>query len=436
VSQPNPEKKSARHRELPAGMADILPGAAERYLVLRRTLLDTMALWGYRPVVPALVEHAEVFAHALPGEEGEESFFRLVDRATGHVLSLRADFTPQVARIAATRFGDAALPLRFCYEGPVVRHVPAQRGRRREIHQTGAELLGVREPEADAECIALVIDCLTRAGIADFKVDVGQVEFFKGILTGSGLAPAQTEALTDAVARKDTSELDRLLASIPLPDAKKRLLAELPLLAGGVEILDRASRLVETDHSRDALENLKRVVEYVDAQGLVDRLTIDLGELRGVDYHTGIIFEAFVHHLGIPLCRGGRYDSLASAFGRPCPATGFSIDLLAVSEALALQHPDAGSAGSGILIVDSRADRIKTFALAKGLRTSGIRTCIELVRRTKEQSLAFAREQHFAWIAAVGGDNCPEGQALLINVATGAEHAVPLDAIDTALRDT
>lgn len=429
MTQP-PERRGARQRELPAGMADLLPGAAERFWTLRRAVLDVMALWGYRPVLPPVVEHAEVFAHALPGEEGEESYFRLVDRATGHVLSLRPDFTPQIARIAATRFSEARLPLRLCYEGPSIRHVPAQKGRRRELHQAGAELLGLRGPEGDAESIALLIDCLTAAGLSDFKVDVGQVEFFKGILADAPLPAALAQAITDAVARKDTSDLDRLLADAPLPDAKKRLLGALPLLAGGVEALDKADALVESGHSREALDNLRRVVEFLDAQGLSGHLTIDLGELRGVDYHTGVLFEAFVHHLGTPLCRGGRYDSLMAAFGRPCPATGFSIDLLAVAEAIALQAPSPAQDAQGVLLICRDIDRPASLALAARLRRAGIRACLDTLPRSPGEAAALAREERLAWLMTL---ETGAKSARLTDLSTGAEQTAPLDGIEALL---
>ncbi|MHB8767060.1 MAG: ATP phosphoribosyltransferase regulatory subunit, partial [Deferrisomatales bacterium] len=389
TSQPRPER-STLHRELPAGLGDLLPDAAARFLGLRQALLAVLGRWGYRPVVPPLLEYAETFSRALVEPADELSLYKLVDRGTGHVLALRSDFTPQVARMAASRFHDATLPLRLCYEGSVLRHVEAQRGRSREIRQVGAELLGVVDPEADAEAIALTVACLAECGVAGFKVDVGQVEFYRGILQGLELPAEEAEALTSAVARKDGSDLRRLLEGMPLADAKKRLLAELPLLAGGAEVLDRAAALVESDHSRAALENLARVVEFVGIHGLADHLTVDLGEIRGIDYHTGVIFEAFVHHMGVPLCRGGRYDRLLGRYAADLPATGFSLDILAVMEALhlrgaggALRSPSA----AGVFIVNFLPDRARALSLARSLRASGVRAARDLIRRPLPDSL-------------------------------------------------
>jgi ATP phosphoribosyltransferase regulatory subunit len=418
---------AGRHTELPAGTADLLPAAAERLIALRRSLLDAMALWGYRPVAPPLIEHAEVFAQAFPDADEELSFYKFVDRATGRMLSIRADFTPQVARIAATRFGPEALPLRLSYDGPVARHVPAQRGRRRELYQVGAELLGVSDPEGDAECIALAAHCLARVELSSFTIDVGQVEFFKGILGDAGLGDADARRITDAVAKKDLSGLERLLPGLALSDAKKRLLAELPLLAGGAEVLDRASELAENDHSRRALENLARVVEYVTAQGWGKALAVDLGEIRGVDYHTGVIFEAFVPHLGVPLVSGGRYDGLVGAFGAPLPATGFSLDLFAAAEALSLEHPGRVPAPVGVYVINYLPARDAALELARALREKNVRACRDLVRRPLEESLGAARAQNFAWALALGAEGCPEGHALLVELATGKREILPIE---------
>jgi ATP phosphoribosyltransferase regulatory subunit len=297
--------------------------------------------------------------------------------------------------------------------------VAAQKGRSRELHQVGAELLGVVDPEADAEAIALVTALLGEAGVDGFKVDVGQVEFFRGVLAGCALDPAQVEAVTSCVARKDVSELELLLEGLPLSDPKKRLLAELPLLAGGPDVLDRAAALVESDHSRAALENLARVVSYVEMHGLSRHLTVDLGELRGIDYHTGVIFEAFVHPLGTPLCRGGRYDRLLGLYGLDLPATGFSFDLLAVTEALRLQGEAQPHRPEGVFIINFRASRADALGLARELRSRSVRAARDLIRRPLEASLAHAREQGFRWAAVLGAEGCPEDAVLLVELETG-----------------
>ncbi|MBE0618645.1 MAG: ATP phosphoribosyltransferase regulatory subunit [Proteobacteria bacterium] len=421
--------RAGLHRELPAGLGDLLPDAAARFFDLRRTLLAAMERWGYRPTVPPLLEYGEVFSRALADTAEEVAVYKLVDRTTGHVLAIRPDFTPQIARMVASRFAGASLPLRLCYEGPVLRHVPAQQGRSREIHQVGAELLGVLDPEADAEAIALAIGCLAETGVRGFKIDVGQVEFFRGILLGCDLGKEQAAAVTDCVARKDASELGLLLEDLPIPDTKKRLLAELPFLAGGTEVLDRATGLVESDHSRAALENLAQVVDYVGMHGLAERLTVDLGELRGIDYHSGVIFEAFVHQVGSPLCRGGRYDRLLALYGLDLPATGCALDLLAVTEALRLQGESLPPHRDGVFIVNFRPSRSEALGLARRLRARSTKAARDLIRRPLEDSLAYAREQGFRWGAVLGGEGCPADGALLVDLPTGGRRPVTLDEL-------
>ncbi|RMG97814.1 MAG: ATP phosphoribosyltransferase regulatory subunit [Candidatus Dadabacteria bacterium] len=415
----------ARHRELPPGLADRLPDEAARLHAVREACLAELARWGYRLVGTPLLEHADTFEPALP-EPGDETFlYRFVDRSTGHVLAIRADFTPQIARIAGTRFPEATLPLRLCYEGSVVRHVPERRGMSREIPQVGAELLGVRDPEADAEGIALVVACLEAAGIEGFKVDLGQVEFFRGVVEGLDLAPGELEALRGAVARKDLSDLEGLLEILPIPDRRKEILAELPLLAGGTEVLDRAATLVDSEHSVRALENLARVVEFVGVHGLSDRLTLDLGEIRGIDYHTGVIYEAFVPHRAVPLCRGGRYDRLCAAYGRDLPATGFSLDLAAILSALA--GPGPGPEPEGVFLINFEPDRRRALLLARRFRRQGSRAARDLIRRPLEDSLAHARSQGFRWAAVIEPQVAPAVR--WVDLASGATELLAEDEV-------
>ncbi|TLN25439.1 ATP phosphoribosyltransferase regulatory subunit, partial [bacterium] len=360
-----------------------------------------------------------------PSRRAEElSYYRFADPTTGRALSYRTDFTPQVARIAATRFKDAALPLRFLYDGTVVRHVPDQRGMKRELHQVGCELIGLSDPEGDAECVALLIECLKTAGLNDFCIDVGQVEFFKGIFRDESADGELIAAITRATARKDLSELGKILENAPLSSQTKKLLAELPLLTGGPEVITRAKALASGQHSLAALENLEKVLSFIDAYGLGEYITVDLGEIRGVDYYTGVIFEAFVHHLGAPLCKGGRYDRLIENYGEPRPATGFSIDLDSVAEALCLAGEPAGTGPSGVFIINYLDSRQSALILAKTIREEGVRASRDIIKRPLEDSLALAREQNFRYAVAIGCKECAEGFAAIHDLAENTVQTV------------
>ena len=421
-----PSGPPGRHRELPPGLTDRLPEEAERLHRARQACLEVMNRWGYRLVLPPLLEHAEVFDPA-PGVSGDQTVsYRFVDRLTGHVLAIRPDFTPQVARMAGTRFAEASLPLRLCYEGPVVRHVPGRRGLSREAPQVGGELLGVADPEADAEGIAVLVACLREAGLEGFKVDLGQVEFFRGLVQDLEVPPEHLETLRDAVARKDLSDLERLLTDLDIPERRRAALAELPLLAGGVEVLERAEAVVDTDHSRRALENLARVVDYVDTHGLLDVLTVDLGEIRGIDYHTGVIYEVFVPHMGSPLARGGRYDRLCSRYGRDLPATGFTLDLSALLAATeALEGPAGLREPEGVFIVNFAPERSRALRLARALRARGVRAARDMIRRPLEDSLEHARAQGFRWAAVIDPANAPGNKVRWMDLKGGAEEVIP-----------
>lgn len=387
-----------------------------------------MKAWGYLPIVAPLIEYSEVFTKAQVDSAEEDASFRLIDRDTGRRLTLRSDFTPQAARIAATRFQHLSPPFRLCYEGSALRHVESQKGRSRELHQAGAEIMGFEGHEADAEAIALAVACLENCGIEGFRVDVGQVEFFRGILEHAAVSPQDAAILKSAVARKDLSELERQLETLPLPDSTKNLLNQLPLLAGGREVIDAASKLAESDHSKKALQDLSKVLDLAQGYGLNDYITIDLGELRGIDYHTGIIFEAFARHMGTPLFIGGRYDQLTEKYGRKLSATGFSMDLFAMADALRLRPETMPKAqADGVMIIGPDKDHACALQAAAYLRNANIRAAVEIVDRPLGEAALHAKEQQYAWLAKM--EKKPSRHIKFINLTSNKETKLSLSEI-------
>jgi len=322
--------------QLPKGVKIYLPDEAATKRVVEERLLGVFRRWGYREVVTPTYEYFDVLSKGTD-HELQEGMFKMVDRESGRLLALRADITPQIARIVATRLRDEPKPLRLGYVTNVFRFDEPQVGRYREFYQAGVELVGLPNPEGDAEMIAMTVEGLRALGLAEFQIDVGQTGFFRGILEDLGADAETARGLRSALARKDVSALERRVADLGAPAAVTELLLALPALYGRGDVLDRAEALVKNARSEAALANLAEVYRLLRLYGLADSVLLDLGEVRGFDYYTGVRFQAFVPGASDAVLRGGRYDGLLGRYGRPSPAVGFAVDVDAVAGALELK---------------------------------------------------------------------------------------------------
>jgi ATP phosphoribosyltransferase regulatory subunit len=324
-------------KQLPHGVADLFFNDAARKRAVERTLADTFARWGYSEIIPPMFEYYESLA-AEAGPQLREEMYRFFDR-DGRTLALRADFTIPTARIVGTKLFDRAMPLRFFYVGSAFRYEEPQAGVRREFTQAGVELIGAKTADADAEAIALAMTALRAIGLDDFRFTLGNAAYLQATTRDLALSDSDDLALRDAIRRKNSPALARLLDSLSLDAARKRALAQLPTLWGDVDVLDRAECV--NDDARGAIEHLRDVVARLVRFGVQDLVTLDLAENRGMEYYTGILFEGFVQGLGFAVASGGRYDSLIAHFGHNIPAVGFAIG---VERALMALKPRASIA--------------------------------------------------------------------------------------------
>jgi ATP phosphoribosyltransferase regulatory subunit len=371
-------KELTLDRQVPVGFSDLFCKEAAREVWLGTTLRDLFGRWGYDPVIPPTVAYAE----GLPAE-AVPNVYRFLDRE-GHTLALRADLTLPVARIAGTRLYDQDLPLRLCYVERVFRHVPPQAGQRREFTQAGAELIGADTPAADAEVVALAAEALRSIGVRDIHLALGQMAFFAALLGELGLSPSQVTRLKQAIDRGNDAYLVAELQQIGVPGSLHKLLRALPGLSGSRCVLDRARELTDLSAAREALDRLEAVLDILTAYGLGDVVLVDLGEVRGMDYYTGLVFEGYAAGIGSALCSGGRYDDLVSRFGSDLPAVGFGIDVglarLAVEPPVDLS-PD--------LIVQSCA-HLACHETVRALRDRGLRVLVDAAERTEEELVHYA----------------------------------------------
>ncbi|HEX2279091.1 MAG TPA: ATP phosphoribosyltransferase regulatory subunit, partial [Candidatus Tectomicrobia bacterium] len=248
--------------EIPKGVRVYLPPQAAVKRELETKLLTVFQRWGFQEIVTPSFEYYEVLGLGM-GEELRERTFKLTEQATGRLLVLRSDITPQIARVAATLLNDYPKPLRFCYNSNVFRYVEPQVGRHREVYQAGVELIGLDLPEADVEMIAIAVECLMEVGLADFKIAVSQVEFVRGLLEQLRLPHEAERQVQVALHRKDSSALDALMDECRLERSARDMLLTLPNLFGGAEVFREAGRLVNNPRSEQALTNLQTVYEML-----------------------------------------------------------------------------------------------------------------------------------------------------------------------------
>ncbi|WKJ91826.1 ATP phosphoribosyltransferase regulatory subunit [Methylomonas montana] len=353
---------------LPEGISEVLPEQAAHLEKLRRTLLDTFACWGYQLVIPPFVD----FLHSLligSGHDLDLQTFKLTDQLSGEMLGVRADMTPQVARIDAHHL-QHEWPTRLCYAGTVLHTLGDPLEKTRSPMQIGAELYGHVGLESDYEVIQLMLEMLAISGLENVHLDLGHVGIYRALAEQAGLNRQQEAELFDVLQRKARTELAELLAEFAIDEHYKSIFNALPKLNGGRDVLDKAKALLAGFSGADSI-----VKALADLQGIADKLrrdfpaltvSFDLAELRGYHYHTGMVFAAFVPSLGKEIARGGRYDNIGEVFGRARAATGFSADL----KVLAALFVD-GEAGRQIVYAPfaEDADLLETI---RDLRAQGV----------------------------------------------------------------
>ena len=311
---------------LPEGIEEVLPPQAEHLEVLRRRLLDLFHVWGYELVIPPFIEYLESLLTGT-GNDLDLQTFKITDQITGRLMGVRADMTPQVARIDAHQL-KRDVPSRLCYLGTVLHTQPQGHGATRCPLQVGAELYGHSGIESDIEVLRLMIETLRCVGLGKVHLDLGHVGIYRGLMRQFDVDESEEATLFDALQRKARPEIAEWLARTDLPQTSREMIGALADLYGDIGVLTDARRLLAgaSDEVLVALDNLEAIAKAAAKFPDVE-LHFDLAELRGYHYHTGVVFAVFVPGHGQAIAQGGRYDDIGRVFGRARPATGFSTDL-------------------------------------------------------------------------------------------------------------
>ena len=316
---------------LPDGVEEILPSEAKAIDTLRRRLLDLYSTWGYDMVIPPLLEYTDSLLIGL-GRDVDLLTFKVTDQLSGRTLGIRADITPQTARMDAHSFNRTGAN-RLCYAGHVVHTRPKNPLATRTPIQAGLEFYGESGISADIEVISLLLESLCIAGLPRQHIDLGHVGIYRGIVAHANLSKIQEDTFFELLQRKAITEIHAWVAANINDGFTANLLLVLPALAGDKSILQKAKSLFAgLDSALQAVNQLVHVAEIIEQRHPNAELYFDLGELRGYHYLTGLVFAAFAPGYGNPIASGGRYDHIGEVFGRARPATGFAVDITAISK--------------------------------------------------------------------------------------------------------
>ena len=347
--------------ETPYGTQDFLPVLAAAKRAIEQKIFKLFASFGYEEVVTPTMEYLETLTTSS-GRAIEPHLFKMFDR-NNRTLALRHEMTTPIARLAVSRLKDSPMPLKLSYNSNVFRFRTNQTGRQCEFYQAGVELLGISNAFADAEIIALAAQALKVAGLEDFKICLGQVEFASGLMEQNNLSPELQAEIKSAIERHDIVALENL----PIDDSLKKI----PKLQGGREILSAANSIAENERSRRALDNLTEICRLLEIYGMADKITFDLGLIRDFEYYTGMVFEAYAPGVGYSLAGGGRYDNMLQDFGTVCPATGFALGIERILSARHFQGIIEDSPAKDFYLSYAAGHEDDAIKKAAQLRTAG-----------------------------------------------------------------
>ena len=367
----------------PEGVRDIYAEECVRKLAVEQKIQHVFGLYGYQSIETPVFEFFDIFKKER-GSVGSQGMYKFFDR-DNNTLVLRPDMTPPIARCVAKYYMDETKPLRLCYLGPTFINGTSYQGRLKESTQTGAELIGDDTADADAEMIALVIDALRETGLKEFQVELGQVEFYRGLVEESGMNEETQEQLRILIENKNYFGVEELLSEQTMGEDLKKLFLKLPELFGDIDQIRLARSMTTNERALGAIRRLEEVQEILDSYGLGDYVSYDLGMLSKYSYYTGIIFKAYTYGTGEYIVAGGRYDKLLEQFGKKAAAVGFAIMADQLLLALSRQKIRIDVKMNDTIILYDPAARDKAIRLACQFRNAGIPA--QLTPRAEAESM-------------------------------------------------
>ena len=390
-------KKDLLHT--PEGVRDIYGKECAEKEQIENKLHNVLNLYGYSDIQTPTFEFFDVFSKEK-GSVPSTELFKFFDRY-GHTLCLRPDMTPSIARSASKYFDDRNTAVKLCYvENTFVNDSKYYQGRLKENTMAGAELIGDDSIDADAEIIMMTIDCMKAVGLTEFQVEIGNVQFFRGLLAEAGISGDDEEELLSLINEKNIFGVEEFLRAHDIGDSITDALIALPTLFGSYEILEKAEKMTYIPECLAAVKRLKDLYTVISANDYADHVSFDLGDLSSHAYYTGIILHAFTFGTGEPVINGGRYDRLMGQFGSDRASIGFSVNVDRLLSALQRQKIGVQLETNGILLVYGKEDFQAALFSAARKRAEGIRVCMmrKKTNNRQEDFLKAAEEGQYEWI--------------------------------------
>lgn len=379
----------------PEGVRDIYGKEYANKQNIQKLFGEILHRYGYQAIQTPTFEFFDVFSREI-GTTPSKELYKFFDKE-GNTLVLRPDFTPSIARCAAKYFMDETIPLRFCYSGNNFINTSDLQGKLKETTQMGAELLGDASPEADAEMLAMLVEALRNAGLQEFQVSVGQIEYFKGLCANAALDEETELALREFISNRNEFGAQELLLEKNIPADSVKALLSVNSLFGTYDILDKALACADNQRSRNAIMHLKQVYELLKVYGVDQYISFDLAMVSKYNYYTGIIFSAYTYQAGSAIAKGGRYDNLLEKFGKPAPATGFVVMIDDLVSALTRQKCCPALENNTILLVYTD-DFDKAVAEARTYRAQNYATVLMKQKQPRTHYTEFAENHHISQV--------------------------------------
>ena len=365
----------------PEGVRDIYSQECSRKQKLQEKLHHVFHQYGFEDIETPTFEYFEVFSKEV-GTIPSRELYKFFDRE-GNTLVLRPDFTPSVSRACATYFNPEKEVVSLCYTGNTFINNSSFRGRLKETTQMGVERMGDDSAEADAEILAMTVECLLAAGLTEFQVSVGQVDYYKAILAQTGMSQEEEEELRELISQKNYFGVEELVKSKHMDKSLAKALSQLPQMFGSAEILEKAKVLTDNPQALKAVARLEEIYELLKVYGYEKYVTFDFSMLSKYHYYTGIIFQAYTYGTGEALIKGGRYNQLMKHFGKPAASIGFAIVVDNLLMALSRQKIEIEEEEGVTVITYRKKNRIQAIQKAKELRAQGKNVALRPEKVTK-----------------------------------------------------
>ena len=379
----------------PDGVRDIYDSEYKRKRKVMSELHHVLELYSYRDIQTPTFEYFDIFSKEK-GSAPSNEMFKFFDR-DNNTLVLRPDITQSIARCVAKYYETEDLPIRLCYEGNTFTNKISHQGKLCEVTQVGGELVNDDSSAADAEILATVVDCIQASGLEEFQVEVGEVDFFKGVIEEAGLSVEEESHIRAYIQNKNFFGLQEYVKQLDISEHLKQVLVSFEHLFGGVDMLEQAQKLVQNRRSLEALDRLQKVYQALAFYHCEEHISFDLSMLSDFKYYTGILFKGYTYGTGAAIVRGGRYNALLRQYGKEAPAIGFAFVIDELMNAISRQKIEVVIEEQDIVILYQRDCQQKAVELGTAMRKEGRK--VELIRMSQKKTLdeykAYAKREHF-----------------------------------------